>query len=93
MDLNTIVYKITQRDDIQIYRGIAVISVLLYHFDPNIFKYGYLGVDVFCSPQLCEYYSDSHYFYIDHIHFGYYGAKKNGNHFVNNFLDISSKKS
>ncbi len=47
MDLNTRVYKITQRDDIQIYRGIAVIAVLPYHFDPNTFKYGYLGVDVF----------------------------------------------
>ena len=45
--------------------------------------------DIFCSPQLCEYYNDLHYFYIDHIHFGYYGAKKIGNHFVNNFLDTS----
>ena len=47
MNLSTRVYKITQRDDIQIYRGIAVIAVLLYHFDTNTFKYGYLGVDVF----------------------------------------------
>jgi peptidoglycan/LPS O-acetylase OafA/YrhL len=45
--------------------------------------------DIFCSSKLCKYYSDSHYFYIDHIHFGYYGAKKIGNHFVNNFLDTS----
>jgi hypothetical protein len=45
--------------------------------------------DIFCSSTLCKYYSDSHYFYIDHIHFGYYGAKKIGNHFVNNFLDTS----
>ena len=41
------VSKITQRNDIQFYRGIAVTSVLLYHFDSNIFNYGYLGVDIF----------------------------------------------
>ena len=41
------VQKISQRNDIQVYRGISVIAVLLYHFDPNIFNYGYLGVDVF----------------------------------------------
>ena len=47
MNLNKSIYKITQRDDIQIYRGIAVLAVLLYHYDTNTFKYGYLGVDVF----------------------------------------------
>ena len=41
------VHKITQRDDIQFYRGVAVLAVLLYHFDPNIFTNGYLGVDIF----------------------------------------------
>jgi len=46
--------------------------------------------DIFCSSRSCEYFSESYYFYIDHIHFGYYGAKKIGNHFVNNYLDISS---
>ena len=41
------VHKIKQRDDIQIYRGICVLSVILYHLSPEIFKFGYLGVDVF----------------------------------------------
>ena len=41
------VLKISQRNDIQLYRGIAVIAVLFYHFDSNLFSYGYLGVDVF----------------------------------------------
>ena len=45
--------------------------------------------DIFCSPNLCKYYSDSHYFYIDHIHFGYYGAEKIANHFVKNYLSES----
>ena len=39
--------KIDRRLDIQIYRGIAVVSVILYHVDSNLFQYGYLGVDVF----------------------------------------------
>lgn len=39
--------KINKRADIQVYRGIAVISVILYHIDSNIFKFGYLGVDIF----------------------------------------------
>ena len=41
------VHKIKKRDDIQIYRGICVLSVILYHLNPEIFKFGYLGVDVF----------------------------------------------
>ena len=45
--------------------------------------------DIFCSPNLCKYYSDSHYFYIDHIHFGYYGAEKIASHFVKNYLSES----
>lgn len=35
------------RQDIQLIRGIAVFAVILFHFDKTIFKYGYLGVDVF----------------------------------------------
>ena len=39
--------RISFRNDIQILRGIAVVSVILFHLDKNIFKYGYLGVDIF----------------------------------------------
>ena len=39
--------RISFRNDIQILRGIAVISVILFHLDKNIFKFGYLGVDIF----------------------------------------------
>lgn len=39
--------KIETRKDIQALRGLAVISVILFHFDKNIFSFGYLGVDVF----------------------------------------------
>ena len=49
-------------------------------------------IDIFCSRNLCEYFSDSYYFYIDHIHFGYFGAEKISNHFVDNFLVKSFKK-
>ena len=35
------------RPDIQAMRGIAVLSVVLFHFRENIFSTGYLGVDVF----------------------------------------------
>lgn len=35
------------RLDIQVLRGIAVISIILYHAFENIFYLGYLGVDVF----------------------------------------------
>ena len=36
-----------KREDIQIYRAVAVLAVILYHLFPNIFIYGYLGVDIF----------------------------------------------
>ena len=39
--------KIPKREDIQIYRAVAVLAVILYHLFPNIFIYGYLGVDIF----------------------------------------------
>ena len=44
--------KITYRPEIDGLRGIAVIAVILYHaqiniFDHNFFKGGFLGVDIF----------------------------------------------
>lgn len=36
-----------KRFDIQALRGVAVISVFLYHFNPRIFPNGYIGVDIF----------------------------------------------
>ncbi len=39
--------KSKKRQEIQILRGIAVIAVILFHLEPEIFKNGYLGVDVF----------------------------------------------
>ena len=36
-----------RRLDIQGYRGIAVLGVVLFHFDQEIFFFGYLGVDIF----------------------------------------------
>ena len=39
--------KINKRIDVQIYRGVAVFSVILYHIDSNLFQFGYLGVDIF----------------------------------------------
>ncbi|MEZ5902531.1 MAG: acyltransferase family protein [Alphaproteobacteria bacterium] len=35
------------RQDIQVLRGIAVLFVLLYHFQAPFFQNGYLGVDIF----------------------------------------------
>ena len=35
------------RFDIQVIRGLALVSVLLYHAKPNYFPLGFLGVDVF----------------------------------------------
>ncbi len=41
------IYKINFRKDIQVLRGIAVLSVVLFHFSPGTFMNGYLGVDIF----------------------------------------------
>lgn len=56
-------------EHIQGLRGIAVIFVLLFHFYPNIFKGGFLGVDIFfcisgyvISISLCRRLYKSHYF-------------------------------
>ena len=35
------------RPEIQVLRGLAVISVVLFHLNPQVFSLGYLGVDVF----------------------------------------------
>ena len=47
MNPNSYINKISKRQDIQTYRGVAVICVMLYHLDPIIFSTGYLGVDIF----------------------------------------------
>ena len=39
--------KIEKRKDIQIYRGVSVLSVIFYHMDSALFKDGFLGVDIF----------------------------------------------
>ncbi len=44
--MNNII-RIRYRKDIQILRAIAVISVVLFHIDKSVFKYGYIGVDIF----------------------------------------------
>lgn len=36
-----------RRIDIQGLRGVAILSVLLFHFFPKFFPFGYLGVDLF----------------------------------------------
>ena len=36
-----------RRFDIQGLRGVAILSVLLFHFFPKFFPFGYLGVDLF----------------------------------------------
>lgn len=40
-------HQSTFRHDIQSIRGLAVMSVILFHANPDFFKSGYLGVDVF----------------------------------------------
>jgi len=47
MNPNSYIKKISKRLDIQTYRGVAVICVMLYHLDPIMFSTGYLGVDIF----------------------------------------------
>ena len=37
----------SRRVDIDFLRGIAVISVIIFHLDPDFFPRGYLGVDLF----------------------------------------------
>ena len=40
-------YLCMVRKDIQIYRAVAVIAVIIYHFNVNFLPLGYLGVDLF----------------------------------------------
>jgi peptidoglycan/LPS O-acetylase OafA/YrhL len=42
-----LIKKSIYREDIQILRGIAVLAVILFHADKDLFPMGYLGVDVF----------------------------------------------
>lgn len=39
--------KTNYRRDIQVLRGLAVLAVVLFHSNENLFSLGYLGVDVF----------------------------------------------
>ena len=39
--------EISYRKDINFLRAVAIISVLIYHFDKNLFPGGWLGVDGF----------------------------------------------
>ena len=43
----TKIKRISFRQDINGLRGIAVMSVVLYHAEIGLFKGGYLGVDIF----------------------------------------------
>ena len=40
-------YKINHNNHIQSLRGIAIISVILFHTNPEFFSTGYIGVDIF----------------------------------------------
>ena len=49
---------------VQVFRGVAITAVLLFHFDESIFSSGYLGVDIFfvisgfvVTPKILEIYS------------------------------------
>jgi peptidoglycan/LPS O-acetylase OafA/YrhL len=45
--MNLVVKNNHHRLDIQGLRGLAILSVVLFHFFPKFFPMGYLGVDLF----------------------------------------------
>ena len=52
---NLNVKRIKFRDDITALRALAVISVLLYHAEFQLFKGGWLGVDIFLLYRVTLY--------------------------------------
>jgi peptidoglycan/LPS O-acetylase OafA/YrhL len=40
-------------------RGVAVVSVALFHLNKNLFPYGYLGVDIFFCHQWIYIYAET----------------------------------
>ena len=40
-------YKFVYRSEIDTLRGIAILSILIFHFFPKLLPEGYLGVDIF----------------------------------------------
>ena len=61
----------TFRTDINFLRGIAVISVLLFHFFPNYAPGGFLGVDVFFVISgflIGSMYSENNFSYVTFLH-------------------------
>ena len=45
--MNLLIKNNSTRLDIQGLRGLAILSVILFHFFPKLFPMGYLGVDLF----------------------------------------------
>ncbi len=60
--------KNSYRDEIDVFRSIAVIAVIIFHYFPNLLPGGYLGVDLFfvisgyvISLQIYEYYLNKNF--------------------------------
>lgn len=60
-------FKTKYREDLQILRGFAVVSVVLFHMNSDWFPNGYLGVDIFfiisgyvVTPMILEIFRDEH---------------------------------
>lgn len=53
-----------KRADLQGIRGLAIISVLLFHFYPNVFPNGYLGVDQYCHQSILITLSPTYRFFV-----------------------------
>ena len=61
--------KVKKNHQIQIYRGIAVTLVVLFHLFPQEFPYGFLGVDIFFAisgflllPKMIEFHSKDNFY-------------------------------